>query len=194
MKSLLLKNSDLTAKVEDHVYHWLATDPELADGRFIDNLRVHSSGCAVYQRTSRVEKGRYDTATIYLHKHIAEKYLSQHKTEGRNVVGALNGDKLDCRLENLVYRSRSVASRKRRTSNKVGFTGVYQENNRYRAVISIDGQSNHLGMFSTAEEAAAAYNRRSWEAFRENGKLNDIDEGLWMPKPNKPATLRRTNG
>ncbi len=165
--------------VEDHVYDWLTSDPELVAGDFVNNLRLHSSGCAVYQRTSRIEKGKYDTATIYLHKHIAEKFLSEHKTERRNVVGALNGDKLDCRIDNLVYRSRSVASRKRKTSNKVGYTGVYQENNRFRAVISIDGQSNHLGMFSTAEEAAAAYNKRSWEAFRENGKLNDIDASLW---------------
>ncbi len=182
MKYIQLKNSDHSAKVEDHVYEWLTTDPALVAGDFVNNLRLHSSGCAVYQRTSRVEKGKYDTATIYLHKHIAEKYLLEFKTERQNVVGALNGDKLDCRIENLVYRSRSVASRKRKTSNKVGYTGVYQENNRYRAVISIDGHSNHLGMFGTAEEAAAAYNRRSWDAFKENGKLNDIAEALWKPK------------
>ena len=181
MKILTLKNSDLPVTVDDEVYDWLASDPDLVAGDFVNNLRLHSSGCAVYQKTRRVEKGQYETQTIYLHKHIAEKYLSEHKTERRNVVGALNGNKLDCRLENLVYRSRSVASRKRRTSNKVGFTGVYKENNRYRAVISIDGASQHLGMFATPEEAAAAYNRRSWDAFKENGKLNDIPEELWKP-------------
>lgn len=169
-------------RVDDHVYAWLTSDPSLVTGKFVDNLRLHSSGCAVYQKTKRVTKGEYETQTIYLHKHIAEKYLIEHKTERQNVVGALNGDKLDCQLDNLVYRSRSVASRKRKTSNKVGYTGVYKENNRYRAVISIDGSSQHLGMFSTAEEAAAAYNRRSWEAFRENGKLNDISEDLWKPR------------
>ena len=181
LKSIPLKNSDLHVEVDDHVYAWLTSDPDLVSGDFVRNLRLHSSGCAVYQKTRRVEKGKYATTTIYLHKHIAERYLSEHKTERQNVVGALNGDKLDCRLENLVYRSRSVASRKRRTSNKVGYTGVYRENNRYRAVISVDGASQHLGMFASAEEAAAAYNRRSWQAFRENGKLNDIDEALWKP-------------
>ena len=53
-------------------------------------------------------------------------------------------------------------------------------------MISIDGASQHLGMFATPEEAAAAYNRRSWEAFRENGKLNDIDEKLWKRPTSAP--------
>ena len=187
MKTLPLKNADREAIVDDRVYKWLTTDPELVDMQFVANLRLHSSGCAVYQRTKRVTKGEYETTTIYLHKHIAEKYLAKFKTERQNVVGALNGNKLDCRLENLVYRSRSVASRKRKTSNKVGYTGVYRENNRYRAVISIEGQSTHLGMFPTPEEAAAAYNQRSWETFQENGKLNDIDESYWK-KPFSTAT------
>ena len=165
--------------MDDKVYQWLSSDKELVAGDLVNNLRLHSSGCAVYQKTKRLAKSEYETLTIYLHKHIAEKFLSKHKTERQNVVGALNGNKLDCRLENLVFRSRSVASRQRRTSNKVGYTGVYQENNRYRAVISIDGQSHHLGMFATPQEAAAAYNRRSWDAFREDGKLNDVDERLW---------------
>lgn len=181
MKLIPLKNSDLHAKVDDTVHAWLTSDPPLVAGAFASNLRLHSSGCAVYQKTKRLSKGEYETQTIYLHKHIAERYLIDHKTERHNVVGTLNGDKLDCRLENLVYRSRSVASRKRKTINKVGYTGVYKENNRYRAVISVDGASQHLGMFATAEEAAAAYNRRSWEAFQENGKFNDVPEELWKP-------------
>ena len=195
MKTILLKNSDLSVKVDDKVHQWLSTDKELVAGDFINNLRLHSSGCAVYQKTKRLARGEYDTLTIYLHKIIAEKFLSEHKTERHNVVGALNGNKLDCRLENLVFRSRSVASRQRRTSNKVGYTGVYQENNRYRAVISIDGQSNHLGMFSTAEEAAAAYNRRSWDVFREEGKLNDIEDHLWRdsaPEAGRSGTTQPT--
>ena len=90
------------------------------------------------------------------------------------MVGAKNGDKLDCRLENLVYRSRSVASRQRKTSSKTGYTGVYKEHNRYRAVISIKGKSKHLGMFDTAEEAAAAYNKVSKEIYGEEGKINKL--------------------
>ena len=96
------------------------------------------------------------------------------KSSANNLVGAKNGDKLDCRLENIAWRSRSVASRQRKTSSKAGYTGVYQENNRFRAVISINRKSVHLGMYDTAEEAAEAYNRKSRELFGENGKVNKI--------------------
>ena len=179
MKSIPLKNSNKSILVDDHVYTWLSSDPELQKLGLLANLRLHSSGCGVFQKTIKLERGKYETLTIYIQKLIADKFLSEHKDERRNLVGVLNGNKLDCRLENLVYRSRSAASRTRNTSNKVGYTGVYQENKRFRAVISIDGKSVHLGMFPTAIEAAIAYNKASWEKFGTEGKLNDIPEDLW---------------
>ena len=127
-----------------------------------------------FKKTWKKADGGYKTETIYLHKLVAEKFLIESKSSKSNLVGAKNGNKLDCRLENLVYRSRSVASRKRKTSSKVGYTGVYKENNRYRAVISIERKSVHIGMFSTAEEAALAYNKKSRELYGENGKVNII--------------------
>jgi len=90
------------------------------------------------------------------------------------LVGAKNGDKLDCRVENLIFRSRSVASRQRKTSSSTGFTGVYREHKRFRAVISVNGKARHIGMFDTAEEAAAAYNKVSRELFGEEGKINKL--------------------
>lgn len=169
-----LKNADEEVLLDDKVFEFLTTDPYLVKVDFINNLRRHSSGCAVFQKTWKKADGGYKTETIYLHKLVAEKFLANTKTAKKNLVGARNGNKLDCRLDNLVYRSRSVASRKRKTSSKVGYTGVYKENNRYRAVISIDRKSVHIGMFSTAEEAALAYNKKSRELYGENGKVNVI--------------------
>jgi hypothetical protein len=177
-----LKNADEEVLLDDQVYEYLTTDPYLVRVDFINNLRRHSSGCAVFQKTWKKADGGYKTETIYLHKLVAEKFLASTKTNKKNLVGAKNGNKLDCRLENLIYRSRSVASRKRKTSSKVGYTGVYKENNRYRAVISIDRKSVHIGMFSTAEEAALAYNKKSRELYGENGKVNVI-------KPNSKKEL-----
>ncbi|MEZ4992083.1 MAG: hypothetical protein R2824_16795 [Saprospiraceae bacterium] len=169
-----LKNADEEVLLDDRVYEYLTSDPYLVKVDFINNLRRHSSGCAVFQKTWKKADGGYKTETIYLHKLIAEKFLVDSRTSRKNLVGAKNGNKLDCRLENLIYRSRSVASRKRKTSSKVGYTGVYKENNRYRAVISIDRKSVHIGMFSTAEEAALAYNKKSRELYGDNGKVNVI--------------------
>lgn len=169
-----LKNADDHVLLDDKVYEWLTTDPYLSRMDLIKNLRRHSSGCAVFQKTWKKADGGFKTETIYLHKLIAERYLSKDKSGKRNLVGAKNGNKLDCRLENLVYRSRAAASRKRKTSSKVGYTGVYKENNRYRAVISVNRKSVHIGMFSTAEEAALAYNKKSRELYGDEGKINVI--------------------
>ena len=169
-----LKNSNDTVLLDDEVYDYLTSEPYLVRVKFIDNLRKHSSGCAVFQKTWKKADGNYKTETIYLHKLVAEKFISGTKSGDRNLVGAKNGNKLDCRLENLVYRSRSVASRKRKTSSKVGYTGVYKENNRYRAVISVDRKSVHIGMYDTAEEAARAYNKKSKELYGDDGKQNII--------------------
>lgn len=169
-----LKNAEDHVLLDDTSYDYLTSDPYLVKVDFVNNLRKHSSGCAVFQKTWKRADGGYKTETIYLHKLIAEKFLGESRLGDKNLVGAKNGNKLDCRLENLAYRSRSVASRKRKTSSKAGYTGVYKENNRYRAVISINRKSVHIGMFATAEEAALAYNKMSRKLYGEEGKLNVV--------------------
>ncbi len=177
-----LKNADENVLLDDQVYEYLTNDPYFKRVKLIDNLRRHSSGCAVFQKTWKKADGTYKTETIYLHKLIAEKFLTTEKSNTNNLVGAKNGNKLDCRLENLVWRSRSVASRKRKTTSKCGYTGVYKENNRYRAVISVNRKSVHIGMYDTPEEAALAYNKMSRELYGDNGKINVIKK-----KPKKLA-------
>jgi len=184
-----LKNSEENVLLDDHVFEYLSNEPYLKKVDFINNLRRHSSGCAVFQKTWKKAEGGYKTETIYLHKLVAERFLAEQKTESNNLVGAKNGNKLDCRLENITFRSRAIASRKRKTSSKTGYTGVYSENNRFRAVISVNRKSVHIGMFNTPEEAALAYNKKSKELFGENGKQNVIKlpgratEGEPTPKP-----------
>ena len=169
-----LKNADDSVLLDDKVYEWIKSDPYLSKIDLLNNLRMHSSGCAVFQKTWKKAEGGFKTETIYLHKLIAEKFLSNEKTKMQRLVGAKNGNKLDCRLDNIVYRSRATASRMRKTSSNTGYTGVYREHRRFRAVISINGKAKHIGMFDTAEEAAAAYNKVSKEHFGEEGKINKV--------------------
>ncbi len=176
MRKLALKNSGNHAIIDLQVYQKLSQDPHLSSIRFFTNLREHSSGCAVFQKTykSTSSKSGYRTETIYLHKLIAERFLADQKVGKKRLVGAKNGNKLDCRIANLEYRTRAVASRQRKSSSKAGYTGVYQEGNRFRAVISLNRRSIHLGMFATPEEAALAYNQKSRELFGPAGKVNVI--------------------
>lgn len=185
-KRIPLKNSSEYALVDEQVYQELSNNPHLREVDFFSNLRLHSSRCVVFQKTYKRPKGEsgYRTETIYLHKLIAEQYLSDSRVGKSKLVGCRNGNKLDCRLENLEYRSRSEASRKRKSSSKVGYTGVYKENNRYRAVISQNRKSIHIGMFATAEEAALAYNKKSFELYGKAGKINVI-------RPHAPSDENR---
>lgn len=169
-----LKNADENVLLDSPSFEWLSTDPWYLKVDFLNNLRKHSSGCAVFQKTWKKADGDFKTETIYLHKLLAEKFLADTKSAQNRLVGAKNGDKLDCRIENLAYRSRAIASRQRKSSSRTGYTGVYKEHNRFRAVISVAGKSMHLGMFDTAEEAAAAYNKVSRENFGADGKINKV--------------------
>ena len=90
-----LKNADDHVLLDDKVYEYLTSDPYLIRVDFINNLRKHSSGCAVFQKTWKKADGGYKTETIYLHKLVAEKFLLDSKTKARNLVGARNGNKLD---------------------------------------------------------------------------------------------------
>ena len=59
-----LKNADENVLLDDHVYEWLTADPYLAKVDFINNLRKHSSGCAVFQKTWKKTNGSSAWVTI----------------------------------------------------------------------------------------------------------------------------------
>ena len=169
-----LKNAEETVTLDDKVYHHLTTDPYLVKIDFVNNLRKHSSGCAVFQKSWKRADGLYKIETIYLHRYIAEKFLETPPSSKMKLVGAKNGNKLDCRLENLEWRTRSTSSRNRKTTSKTGYTGVYMENKKYRAIITINGKAVHIGMYNTPEEAARAYNKRAKEIYGDDARLNKI--------------------
>ena len=47
---------------------------------------------------------------------------------------------------------------------------------KYRAIITINNKTVHIGMFDTAEDAALAYNKRAAEVYGSEAKLNVIRE------------------
>ncbi len=179
-----LKNSEEFVLMDDYVFDFFQTDDYFKGMAFLDSLRLHSSGCVVFQKTWRKTDGSYKTETIYVHKYIAEKYLREQRAVSDNLVSAKNNNKLDCRLENLYWRSRSLASRQRKSSSKVGYTGVYQEKTKFRAVISVNQKTIHIGMFDSPEEAALAYNKMSRDLYGDLGKQNKIKTTLLAKKNN----------
>lgn len=164
--------------IDEKGYQYLISDKTFKSFDLIHNFRLHSSGCAVYQRSKRQKDGSFKMATYYLHKIIAEKFLIKQKTPVKKLVSAINGNKLDCRIENLVFRSREQSSRLKKTSALSGYTGVYQEGKRYRVIISYQKKSIHIGMYTSKEQAAMAYNAASKYLYGNDGKLNQLPEGV----------------
>lgn len=61
-------------------------------------------------------------------------------------------------LRDVQHKVNNQNERKARSSNKAGLLGVSRhKNGRFRATIVVDARQTHLGYFSTAEQAHAAY-------------------------------------
>jgi len=175
MKKIKLKNANDFAIVDDHVYKYLTTNPRLKSLKFIENLRKHSSGCAVFQKSWRKATGGYSIETIYLNRLIAEKYLKRPKNTSNQVAWPINRNRLDCRVENLMWTTRSHVTRNNKRKTKSGYKGVYKNKGKYVTEIYNKKERIYIGRFETAKEAAIAYNKKSKELFGKDGFQNKIE-------------------
>lgn len=155
-----LKNREFKyVTMDEEGYKFLSEDPILKEMPILDNLREHStSGAAVFQKWYRDVANKPYQETIYVHKILAEKFMSPRPSPQHRYVVHLNGDRLDNRLENLIWCTRSELNRYCRYESESGYRGVRKEKDKFRALIYIDGKPTHIGMYDTAEEAAQAYN------------------------------------
>ncbi len=75
-------------------------------------------------------------------------------------IDHINGNKSDNRIENLravEIRLNAENIRKPQKNNSTGFLGVQPHQGRYRVRLTVDRKQIQIGMFSTPEEAHAAY-------------------------------------
>ncbi len=172
---IALKNADKHVLIDDHVKKYIEEDSYLSSVGLLENLREHSTGYAFFQKTWKQLDGSYKTETIYLHKYIAQHFLTKDTEEAgkAQVARAINGNKLDCRLRNLEWCSKAKAIRKGKIYG-LQYKGVRKDGKKYRATIYIDRKHIHIGMYETAEEAALAYNAKCKELLGNEGRLNSI--------------------
>lgn len=174
VKIKLKNRDDKFVVIDQKTFDDIQDNKYLMSLKFLDNLRAHSNGYAVYQRCITTKKGPvYET--IYLHKYIAEKFVSKPKSDKKLFVRFIDGDVLNATIENLEWVTMNTLRRQMKNfKSKTGYRGVTKEKSRYRAVIYHERKAHNLGFYDTAEEAAAAYNKKSRELFGETGSLNKI--------------------
>lgn len=86
------------------------------------------------------------------------------------IVDHENGDRWDCRKENLRVATYSQNGANRRLEGV--WKGIFQDGNRWKARIKINGESSYLGSFETPEEAALAYDMAARRLFGRFASLN----------------------
>jgi len=172
-----LKNCDKHALVDAEVYDYISKHPYLSKIGFIENLRMHSSGYAFYQKNWKQLDGSYKCETIYLQKVIAEKFIPvPENLKGQKLwIRFIDGNHLNYRLKNLEWSHLSkVVRNTSKTENKSGYRGVVKTGKKYYAIIYVNRKPINLGIFNTPEEAAEAYNKKSLELFGKTKSINKI--------------------
>lgn len=72
----------------------------------------------------------------------------------------IDGNPLNNKIDNLrkATDAQNMQNQRRpRANNKLGIQGVYKVKNRFRAVLTTNGKSKHIGYFETPEKAHEAY-------------------------------------
>jgi len=131
--------------------------------------RLHSAGYAVLQFT---QFGKIKT--YYMHKLLAEQFVKKPNLKKKLFVRMINGNKLDCRIENFEWVTMTALRRQQNSSN--GYRGVSKDGNKFRAVLYDSGERIYLGVYNTPEEAARAYDAESFKRFGVTNSLNFREE------------------
>lgn len=103
----------------------------------------------------------------YRYIKFGQKLYREHRLAFEFIYGVrpkevdhINGDRADNRIANLraATHQQNLANCKNRKNNTSGKKGVHKhKDGRWRARISVDGKSIHLGLFTSLDEAHAAY-------------------------------------
>ncbi len=126
-------------------YHWCA----------------HTKGKCTY--AVRRENSKHQ---IRMHQSLTGKLSVDHR----------DGDGLNNRRNNLreATVSQQGANTKARSTNKSGFKGVHWHagHHKWQAMVCADYKKEHIGYFTTAEQAALAYDEAAKRLFGEFAKTN----------------------
>ena len=113
----------------------------------------------------------YGRRNLYHREDGSYTYLLMHNViTGWPMTDHRNGNGLDNQRVNLrpATRSQNMANRRLNSNSASGFKGVHRQRNRWIAHC----KSIYLGSFTTAEEAARAYDAAARELFGEFARLN----------------------
>lgn len=120
--------------------------------------------------------GRYAVKRIKNKKIYLHRFLMGHP-KGKE-VDHINGNKLDCRKENLriCEKYQNQQNVKINSRNKSGYRGIswYPSSNLWRARIQVRNEQIYLGYFEDIKLAVHVYNKAAQKYYGKFARLNTI--------------------
>lgn len=165
MKELYVVNQEKPALVDDDDFEYLS--------QFRWYARTQDG--VVYAIMTKPPTVGGKRPTLYMHRMVTD-------APDDKFVDHINHDVFDNRKENLRLVNNQQNCFNRRSTNPLGYKGVFQRKEkryskpRYRSYINVDGKRINLGTYGTPEEAALAYNEKAKEIHGEFAYLNQIPE------------------
>lgn len=187
-KSNLYNNGKLTIVSRTHGSHVVLYDMEDETKLKEHTWSLKAHGAGVYYVRTRIPRpngewyvGKDGTRRRRRQKDLLLHHLIKEVPKGM-CIDHRNGNPLDNRKENLLVttRKRNNQNYRKYVNNTSGFNGVQPRDSkrlgkRWMACFYIDGKRRSLGTFSTAKEAAEAYDMavcKYWEVVSPERQLN----------------------
>jgi len=127
----------------------------------------------LYRKSGRTDgkNGYAQSGLVFMHNIIM-------KPKKGLVVDHIDSDGLNNRRSNLRVVTKSQNAHNVIRKNKTGYRGVRKKKGLkqkpYEAQIKFEGKVRYIGIYSTAEEAGLAYNKKAKELFGDVAILNKI--------------------
>jgi hypothetical protein len=128
-------------------------------GRFY--WRASRGSAAAGTEAGNADRDGYRVICIAGVRHFAHRlaWLHVHGEHPSREIDHRNGNRADNRIANLRESSRVQNARNATRRNPSGFKGVRRNRRKWRAEICVNGRRIYLGNYSTAEQAAEAYDK-----------------------------------
>ncbi len=139
---------------------------------------LHGSLCgAGYELVSLFADGTRKRE--YIHRLVAREFLDN--PDNLKEVDHIDRNKCNNSVDNLRWCSRSAnnINKEKKGNTSSAFKGVtwHKQRHKWKAAISIEGKSKHIGLFESEVQAAVAYNNAAICHFAEFACLNVIPLG-----------------
>lgn len=162
------------------------------------NYAISNKGEVINKKTKRILKSHIDKDGYYkvilsytkpqkhkfIHRLLANAFVPN--PDNLPYVDHIDRDKKNNLLTNLRWVNRTQNNQNTDTRGQSGYKGVFLKKSKfnlkkpYEVYINYNKTRFFVGAFSTPEEAAIAYNKKAYEIYGDNARLNILPDNYYF--------------